>query len=153
MKSSRFQLWQNSSGRQAQSGGIRMVVGDRIRLLREQKDMSQGDVEKSTGMSRCYVSRIENGHTVPSLETLEKFARTLEVPLYQLLYDGDKPPRVPSVLKVNGAGETHWGSFGKDARFLSKLRRFLGRANEKDRAILMSVAHRMSRRKRRRKRR
>jgi transcriptional regulator with XRE-family HTH domain len=121
-----------------------MVVGERLRLLREQKDMSQGDIEKRTGLFRCYVSRVENGHTVPSLETLERFARALEVPLYHLLYDGKKPPKVVPVLKLNGAGDTLWGSLGKDARFLSKLRHFLGRANEKDRALLISMAQKMS---------
>jgi transcriptional regulator with XRE-family HTH domain len=125
-----------------------MVISDRLRLLREQKDMSQGDVEKRTGLLRCYVSRVENGHTVPSLETLEKFARALEVPLYHLLYDGNEPPKVPPVLRVNSAGDTPWGSFGKDARFLSKLRRFLGRIHEKDRALLFSMTQRMSIRKR-----
>jgi transcriptional regulator with XRE-family HTH domain len=121
-----------------------MVISDRLRLLREQKDMSQGDVEKRTGLLRCYVSRVENGHTVPSLETLEKFARALEVPLYHLLYDGNEPPKVPPVLKLSGAGDAPWGSFGKDARFLSRLRRLLGQINEKDRALLISVTQRMS---------
>ncbi len=52
-----------------------MVIGDRLKTLRETKDLSQGDIEKRTGLLRCYVSRVENGHTVPSVETLEKFAR------------------------------------------------------------------------------
>jgi transcriptional regulator with XRE-family HTH domain len=89
-----------------------MVVGDRLRLLREQKDMSQGDVEKRTGLLRCYVSRVENGHTVPSLDTLEKFARALEVPLYHVLYDGKEPPKVPHLPKLSSTGGTPWGSFG-----------------------------------------
>jgi transcriptional regulator with XRE-family HTH domain len=121
-----------------------MVVGDRLRLLREQKDMSQGDVEKRTGLLRCYVSRVENGHTVPSLETLEKFASALGVPLYHVLYDGKEPPKVPHLPKLSSAGEAPWGSFGKDARFLSKLRRLLGQINEKDRALLLSMTQRMS---------
>ena len=60
-----------------------MVIGDRLRELREEKHLSQGDVEKRTGLLRCYLSRVENGHTVPSVETLEKFARDLELPLYR----------------------------------------------------------------------
>jgi transcriptional regulator with XRE-family HTH domain len=125
-----------------------MVVGNRLRLLREQKKMSQGDIEERTGLFRCYISRVENGHTMPSLGTLEKFARGLELPLYQLLYDGKEPPKVHPGQKLNRASETVWGSSGKDARFLSKLCRFLGRANEKDRTLLVSMAQRMSIRKR-----
>src|SRR5712664_692224 len=44
---------------------------------------------------RCYISRVENGHTVPAIETLEKLARAMEMPLYQLMYDGQKPPALP----------------------------------------------------------
>jgi transcriptional regulator with XRE-family HTH domain len=61
-----------------------MLIGDRLRALREQKHLSQGHIEKRTGLLRCYVSRVENGHTVPSVSTLEKWARALEVPLYQI---------------------------------------------------------------------
>ena len=71
-----------------------MIIGDRLRVLREQKKFSQGEIEKRTGLLRCYISRVENGHTVPAVETLEKFARALEVPLYQLFYDGDEPPKL-----------------------------------------------------------
>ena len=72
--------------------GLQMVIGERLRALREHKKMSQGDIEKRTGLLRCYISRIENGHTVPSIETLEKMARALEVPMYQLFYDGEQTP-------------------------------------------------------------
>src|SRR5581483_11445920 len=100
-----------------------MVIGRRLRTLREEKNLSQGDIEKRTGMFRCYISRVENGHTVPSFETLEKFARALEVPLYQLFYDGDEPPAIPRLTKRRSAGEMAWGSSGKDARLLEKFRR------------------------------
>jgi Uncharacterized protein conserved in bacteria len=64
-----------------------MMIGERLREIREVKKLSQGDIEKRTGLLRCYVSRVENGHTVPAIETLEKMARALEVPLYQLFYE------------------------------------------------------------------
>jgi transcriptional regulator with XRE-family HTH domain len=60
-----------------------MDIGHRITSLREQKKLSQGDIEKRTGLLRCYIARVENGHTVPAIETLEKIARALEMPLYQ----------------------------------------------------------------------
>jgi len=67
-----------------------LIIGERLRALREEKKFSQGDIEKKTGLLRCYISRVENGHTVPAIETLEKFARVLEVPMYQLFYEGVK---------------------------------------------------------------
>src|SRR5271169_681342 len=77
---------------------IRMVIGDRLKTLREQKKMSQGDIEKRTGLLRCYISRVENDHTVPSVDTLEKMARALEVPMYRLFTDDDhvKKPNIPA---------------------------------------------------------
>lgn len=79
-----------------------MLVGDGLRALRKQKSLSQGHVEKRTGLLRCYVSRVENGHTVPSIETLEKWARALEVPLYQIFYEGEDPPEAPKLNRTNG---------------------------------------------------
>src|SRR5579863_8129777 len=107
-----------------------MVIGDRLRELREQKKLSQGDVEKRTGLLRCYISRVENGHTVPAVETLEKLARAFEVPLYQLFYEGEDPPVLPNLLKRKSSDEHAWGSTGKDARFLNKLRRLLSKTGE-----------------------
>ena len=71
-----------------------MVVGDRLRELREAKKLSQGDIEERTGLLRCYVSRVENGHTIPSLGTLEKFAKALDVGFCQLFPPGDDEPVV-----------------------------------------------------------
>jgi transcriptional regulator with XRE-family HTH domain len=102
------------------------------------------EIEKRTGLLRCYVSRVENGHTVPAIETLEKFARALEVPLYQLMYDGDGPPQVPNLFKRKS--DEGWGSSGKDGRYLKKLRRLLGKANEDDRKLLMHMTQKMARR-------
>src|SRR5205823_5416205 len=112
-----------------------MIIGDRLRVLREEKKLSQGDVENRTGLLRCYISRVENGHTVPAVETLEKMARAFEVPLYQLFYEGDEPPAVPNLLKRRSAEKDAWSSSGRDARFLSKLRRLLGKSSDEDRKL------------------
>lgn len=121
-----------------------MVIGDRLRFIREEKNLTQGDVEERTGLLRCYISRVENGHTVPAVETIEKFARALEVPMYQLFYDGDKPPELPNLPKRKTADEIAWGSAGKDARYLSKFRRLLGRTRERDRKLLFSMAQKIT---------
>src|SRR5712664_928548 len=122
-----------------------MIIGDRLRALREEKKFSQGDIEKKTGLLRCYVSRVENGHTVPSVETLEKFARALEVPMYQLFYEGEEPPKLPNLPKRKSADDIAWGSAGKDAKFLGKLRRLLGKAEEGDRKLLLYMTQKMAR--------
>lgn len=120
-----------------------MAMGDRLREMRVAKKLSQGDIEKRTGLLRCYISRVENGHTVPAIETLEKIARAFEVPLYQLFYQGEEPPALPNLLKQS-SDEEAWGSSGRDARFLSQLRRLLGKANEQDRRLIMHMTQKMA---------
>ena len=121
-----------------------MVIGDRLRELRESKKLSQGDIEKKTGLLRCYISRVENGHTVPAIETLEKLARALEVPLYQLFYDGEKPPALPNLLKRKTADEIVFGSSGKQAVYLRNLIKCLSKAKEADRKLLMAFAQKVA---------
>ncbi len=122
-----------------------MIVGERLRELREAKQLSQGDIEKRTGLLRCYLSRVENGHTVPAIETLEKMARALELPMYQLFYGGEEPPEAPKLSAVNG---DQWGLSGRAGRYLFKLRKALSRMQPDDRKLLLDVTQRLASRKR-----
>jgi transcriptional regulator with XRE-family HTH domain len=123
-----------------------MVIADRLKALREQKNMSQGEIERRTGLLRCYISRVENGHTVPAIETLEKMARALEVPMYQLFYDGKKPS-APNILR--DAVAKGWGRSASEAKTFAKFRRLMSRANESDLKLLLSMAQKMSQKKKR----
>ena len=122
-----------------------MVIGDRLRQLREQKKLSQGDIEKRTGLLRCYISRVENGHTVPAVATLEKLARAFDVPMYQLFYDSAEPPKVPNLIARKSSDDIAWGSSGKDAKFLNQLCRLLGKAKEEDRKLILYTLQKMAR--------
>jgi transcriptional regulator with XRE-family HTH domain len=124
-----------------------VIIGDRLRALREEKKLSQGDVEKRTGLLRCYISRVENGHTVPAVETLEKFARALEVPMYQLFYDGEEPPKLPNLPNRKTADDIAWGSKGKEARLLAKFCRLFGQMEEADLGLVLFMAQKMAKRK------
>ncbi len=123
-----------------------MLIGARLRQLREQKQLSQGDIEERAGLLRCYVSRVENGHTVPSLETLERFARVLDVPLYQLFISGKEVPPTPNLTPRKTLDELMRavGDKGEDAQFLLKLRNFLIRLTERDRDVILSLAKRLA---------
>jgi transcriptional regulator with XRE-family HTH domain len=123
---------------------MEMYIADRLRQLMESKELSHGDIEKRTGLLRCYISRIENGHTVPAIETLEKMARALEVPMYQLFYEGEEPPMLPDSLKRSSAEEATWGSSGKEARFFTKLRRVLSHMGEGDRKLILFMVQKMA---------
>ena len=121
-----------------------MIIGERLRTVRLARNLSQRDIEKRTGLSRCYISRVENGHTVPLIETLEKMARALEVPLYQLLYEVDERPlqplNTPREMKVD---DSLWGNAGKSARILALFRRYLRRLADGDRLLLLHLAQEM----------
>jgi len=120
-----------------------MVIGDRLKTLREEKHLSQGEIEKRTGLLRCYISRVENGHTVPAIDTLEKLARAFEVPMYQIFYDGAAPPTPPK-LPNRQKSDDEWGSSGANARMLDQFRKYLSRTSEKDQKILLHLARKMA---------
>jgi len=121
-----------------------MLIGERLRALRKERNLSQGDIEKRTGLLRCYISRVENGHTVPAVETLEKLARAMKIPMYQLFYEGTKPPKLPDLPKASRDGESEWGNSGKDAKLLAQFRRVLARTNEADQKLLLHTAQKMA---------
>src|ERR1700730_3633122 len=142
MPRSELKCWRKSGG----GGTNKVIIGDRLRDMREQKKLSQGDIEKRTGLLRCYISRVENGHTVPAIETLEKLARAMEIPMYQLFYDGEEPPKLPNLPKRNSSDDIAWGSSGKDARYLGKLRRLLAKTEDEDRKLILYMAQKMAKR-------
>jgi transcriptional regulator with XRE-family HTH domain len=122
-----------------------MVIGTRLRKLREDRKLSQGDIEERTGLLRCYISRVENGHTIPSIETLERISSALEIPLYQLFYEGDEPPPLPNLSKRKSTEELVLDEEAqKELRFFEKVKRLLGRINERDRQLLLYMAQKLA---------
>lgn len=121
-----------------------MIIGERLKELREQKNLSQGDIEKRSGLLRCYISRVENGHTVPAVETLEKMAKAMEIPMYQLFYDGEVPPKLRNLPKHAAGEDGSWEHSESHGRIIDQFRKFLGRANEKDRKLLFFIAQKMA---------
>ena len=119
-----------------------MVIGNRLKELRESKQLSQGDIEKRTGLLRCYISRVENGHTVPAVETLEKMARALEVPMYRLFHAGEVPA---GLSKLKPPKDDEFGSKGSEADYVSKLRRLLAKMKPNDQNFLLHMAQKAAR--------
>ena len=119
-----------------------MIIGERIRVLREEKKMTRGDVQKRTGLQRTYIWRVENGYTIPAIETLEKFARGLDVPIYRFFYDGKGAPPLVPVTSNSGL----WGANGEEKKTLRKFQRCLSQMDESERSLLMYLAEEMARR-------
>jgi transcriptional regulator with XRE-family HTH domain len=121
-----------------------MEIGSKLRELREAKNLSQGDIEKRTGLVRAYTSRVEHGHTVPSIGTLEKYARALEIPLYRLFTDEDSV-RMPKLQQPQD-DRSSWGSRSNERGAFQTLAKALSRMDERDRKLLLSMAQGMARR-------
>ncbi len=126
--------------------GSATAIGARLHELREQKGMSQGDVQHKTGLLRCYVSRVENGHTVPNVATLEKLAAAFDVPLYRLFYEGEEPPSLaePTPRKTLAELAKEPGKEGQEAKFLLKLRGRLAKVKESDRQIFLAFVQKLA---------
>ena len=105
-----------------------MQIGTAIRTFRLQKGLSQGDIEKKTGLLRCYLSRVENGHTVPSLDTLSKIALALDMPIAQFFAD-DSLGRPFNVQQLSD----------EELRFLNQIRRYSSNLNDSDRKLLLAM--------------
>lgn len=112
---------------------IAMNIGSTIRGYRLQKGMSQGDIEKRTGLLRCYLSRVENGHTIPSLETLQKIARALDLQLAEFFADEIVGKEMSSLhLKED------------EIRFLTQVQRYSANLGENDRRLLLAMVRKFA---------
>ena len=111
-----------------------MNIGETIRSFRLQKGMSQGDIEKRTGLLRCYLSRVENGHTVPSLDTLSKIAGAMELPLSHFFSEPG-----------NSNGSKGLPQLSDDElRFLTQIRRYSASLNDSDRKLVVAMVRKMA---------
>jgi transcriptional regulator with XRE-family HTH domain len=119
-----------------------MMIGERVRQLRKGKQLTQGDIEKRTGMRRCYLSRIENGHTIPTIETLEKIALGLEVLTYELFHNGS------TGAEIAEAADDGWPASEPMKRYWCRLRTSITKMQPGDRRLLLDVARRTIIRKR-----
>jgi len=110
-----------------------MKIGETIRSFRLQRSMSQGDIEKRTGLLRCYLSRVENGHTIPSLDTLAKIAGAMDLALSQFFSDG------------SSNGQKGLPQLSDDeVRFLSQMRRYSANLNDSDRKLVLAMVKKMA---------
>jgi len=133
-----------------------MNIGETIRNYRLQKGMSQGDIEKRTGLLRCYLSRVENGHTIPSLDTLAKIATAMDLALAQFFneHEGDNGSKAaPHLAEDEVRFLEHEGDNGSKAaphlaedevRFLTQIRRYSSSLNDSDRKLVIAMVKKMA---------
>ena len=118
-----------------------MEIGRRLRELRESRNLSQGDLEVRTGLLRCYTSRVENGHTVPSVETIEKYANALGIPLFAFFPNKANAPQVEPPL---ASKDPDWGATPRERFQNHKIITALGKMNESDRQLVLALVRRLT---------
>jgi transcriptional regulator with XRE-family HTH domain len=121
------------AGGAVEAVSISMNIGTTIRGYRLQKGMSQGDIEKRTGLLRCYLSRVENGHTVPSLETLQKIARALDLQLSEFFAE----EAIGKEMSGLNLGE-------EEIRFLTQVQRYSAHLSDSDRRLLLAMVRKFA---------
>lgn len=112
-------------------------IGDVIRSYRAERGLSQGDIERRTGLLRCYLSRVENGHTVPSLETLAKIAEALNITLADF-FPGTETPSERDAQKMLGEMSED------EVRFLAEIKRYSTTLNEGDKRLVLAMIRKMA---------
>jgi transcriptional regulator with XRE-family HTH domain len=112
-------------------------IGDVIRSYRGERGLSQGDIERRTGLLRCYLSRVENGHTVPSLETLAKIAEALDISLADF-FPGSETPSERDAQKMLGELSD------EEVRFLAEIKKYSTTLNEGDKRLVLAMIRKMA---------
>jgi transcriptional regulator with XRE-family HTH domain len=116
-----------------------MLIGERLKAVRESKSLSQGHVEQRTGLLRCYVSRCENGHTIPSIETLEKWTKALDISMAELFSEIGKAPKPLLAFKNINAQKMS----SKQIRLATRMTDLVGRMRPRDQQLLLVMARQL----------
>lgn len=112
-------------------------IGDVIRSYRTQRGLSQGDIERRTGLLRCYLSRVENGHTVPSLETLAKIAEAMDIGLADFFPTAETPRDRETQRMLGELSE-------EEVRFLAEIKRYSSGLTDTDKKLVLGMIRKMA---------
>ncbi len=112
-------------------------IGEVIRSYRNTRSLSQGDIERRTGLLRCYLSRVENGHTVPSLETLAKIAEAMEMTLADFFPTMDTP-------KEREAKKALGELSPDEIRFLGEIKKYSSTLTDENKRLVLAMIRKMA---------
>jgi transcriptional regulator with XRE-family HTH domain len=91
-----------------------LPLGDRVRDRRKELRLSQGDLAERTGMTASFISQVERGVTSPSIDSLYKISKALNVPVFQFLLEPDvKSP----VVRRHERTHITWPDHGQEITF------------------------------------
>jgi transcriptional regulator with XRE-family HTH domain len=112
-------------------------IGQVIRSFRGERNLSQGDIQRRTGLLRCYLSRVENGHTVPSLETLAKIAEAMEINLADFFPGAHSAQDLETRKVLSGLSK-------EEIRLLTDIQKCSATLSKDDQDLLLGVIRKMA---------
>jgi len=112
-------------------------IGQVIRSYRSERGLSQGDIERRTGLLRCYLSRVENGHTIPALETLVKIAGAMEINLADFFPGTDTPQDRETRKILSGLSQ-------EEIRLLIEIQKCSATLSNDDKNLFLGVIRKMA---------
>ena len=112
-------------------------IGEVIKSYRADRGLSQVDIERRTGLLRCYLSRVENGHTVPSLETLAKIAEAMEISLADFFPGSDTPGDRETRKMLGELSE-------EEIRFLADIKKYSTTLSDDDKKLVLAMIRKMA---------
>ena len=115
----------------------KVAIGEVIRSYRTERGLSQGDIERRTGLLRCYLSRVENGHTVPSLETLAKIAEAMDIGLADF-FPAHETQRDRDTQRMLGELSQ------EEVRFLAEIKRYSSTLSDSDKKLVLGMIRKMA---------
>ena len=115
----------------------KVAIGEVIKSYRLERSLSQGDIERRTGLLRCYLSRVENGHTIPSLETLAKIAEAMEISLADF-FPGSASPQDREKKKMLGEMSED------EIRFLGEIKKYTTTLSDGDKKLVLDLIRKMA---------
>src|SRR5579862_6577488 len=112
-------------------------IGEVIKTYRSQRGLSQGDIERRTGLLRCYLSRVENGHTVPSLETLARIAGAMKISLADFFPGADSEQDRETRKILSGLSK-------EEIRLLTEIQKCSATLSKDDKNLFLGVIRKMA---------
>jgi transcriptional regulator with XRE-family HTH domain len=95
-------------------------------------------------MLRHYISQVENGHTTPSLETLQRFAGVLDVPLYALFLERQYALPIEEGSTSSPAVCANTFPASKDEGAFAEFRSLAKAMTKSDRDLILRLARRLA---------
>jgi len=76
------------------------MIGEALRLIRVYNDLKQNEMADRIGVSKSYLSEIENGQKSPTLEIIQKYSQEFSLPVSSIMFFSEEIPHAKLGEKI-----------------------------------------------------